>query len=151
MMVVQMSTSAAPSAKAIITFSSAPFGHLAVPDDERGVRQEPAELLGLRLDGLDPVVDVEDLPAAVELAQDRVADESGGRLGDPGLDRQSVLRRRLDDGQVADPGHRQVERARDRGGGERQDVHLATELLEPLLGRHAEALLLVDDDQARGP
>ena len=73
------------------------LGHLAVADDEPRVRQQPPELLGLGLDRLDPVVDVEDLAAAVELAQDRVADEPGRRLGDPRLDRQPVLGRRLDD------------------------------------------------------
>jgi hypothetical protein len=88
--------------------------HLAVADDEPGIGQQPAELLGLRLDRLDAVVDVEDLPAAVELAQDRVADEPGRRFGDACLDRQSILGRRLDDRQVADPGHRQVEGPRDR-------------------------------------
>ena len=66
-------------------------------DHEPRVRQHPAQLLGLRLDRLDPVVDVEDLAAAIELAQDRVADEPGRRLGDARLDRQAVLRRRLDD------------------------------------------------------
>ena len=73
------------------------LGHLAVADDEPDAGQHPAELLGLRLDGLDPVVDVEDLAAPIELAQDRVANETGGRLGDAGLDRQPVLGRRLDD------------------------------------------------------
>ena len=97
MIVVQTRTSAAPSANASITFSRRALGHLAVPDDEPRARQHPAELLGLRLDRLDAVVDVEDLAAAIELAQDRVADEPGRRLGDAGLDRQAVLRRRLDD------------------------------------------------------
>ena len=123
------------------------LGHLAVADHEPDAGQHPAQLLGLGLDGLDPVVDVEDLPAAVELAQDRVADEPGRRLGDAGLDRQPVLGRRLDDRQVADPGEGQVERPRDRRGRQGQDVHLALELLEPLLGGHPEALLLVDHDQ----
>ena len=123
------------------------LGHLAVADHEADARQHPAQLLGLGLDRLDPVVDVEDLPAAVELAQDRVADEPGRRLGDPGLDRQPVLGRRLDDAQVADPGERQVERPRDRRGRQGQHVDLAPELLEPLLGGHPEALLLVDHDQ----
>ena len=53
--------------------------------------------------------------------------------------------------QVADPGQRQVERARDRRGRQRQHVDLAPELLEPLLGGDAEALLLVDHDQAEVP
>jgi len=36
-------------------------------------------------------VDEEDLPAAVELAQDRVADQAGRGLRHPGLDRQPIL------------------------------------------------------------
>ena len=125
MIVVHTRTSAAPSAKAIMTFSSAPFRHLAVPDDEPDAREHPPELLGLRLDRLHPVVDVEDLPAPIELAQDRVADEARRRLGDSRLDRQAVLGWCLDDGQVADPGEREVERPRDRRCGQGQDVHLA--------------------------
>ncbi len=127
------------------------LGHLAVADDEPRAGQHPPQLFGLGLDRLDPVVDEEHLPAAVELAQDRVADEPGRRLGDPGLDRQPVLRRRLDDRHVADAGQRQVERPRDRRRGEGQDVDLAPELLQPLLRRDPEPLLLVDDDEARGP
>ena len=50
--------------------------------------------------------------------------------------------------QVADAGERQVERPRDRRRRQRQHVDLAAQLLEPLLGGDAEALLLVDDDQA---
>ena len=46
------------------------------------------------------------------------------------------------------PAMRQVERARDRRRAQRQDIDLAAELLEPLLGRDPEALLLVDDDEA---
>ena len=97
MIVVQTRTSASPPAKASITFSSCALGHLAVADDDPRAGQHPPELLGLGLDRLDPVVDEEDLAAAVELAQDRVADEPGRRLGDARLDRQPVLRRRLDD------------------------------------------------------
>ena len=97
MIVVQTRTSAAPSAKVIITFSSAPSAIWPWPTTNRAPGSIRAELLGLGLDRLDPVVDVEDLAAAVELAQDRVADEPGRRLGDPRLDRQPVLGRRLDD------------------------------------------------------
>ena len=38
--------------------------------------------------------------------------------------------------------------ARDRRRGEREDVHRLDDGADPLLLRHAEALLLVDDDQA---
>ena len=60
-------------------------------------RQQRPKLIGLRLNRLDSIVDEEDLSAAVELAQDRVTDEAGGRFRDSRLDRQSVFRRRLDE------------------------------------------------------
>ena len=148
MIVVQTRTSASPPAKASITFSRAPSVIWPWPDDDPRAGQQPPQLVGLGLDRLDPVVDEEDLAAAVELAQDRVADEAGRGLGDARLDRQAVLRRRLDDRQVADPDEGQVERPRDRRRREGQDVHLAPQLLEALLGGDPEALLLVDDDQA---
>ena len=122
--------------------------HLAVADDDPGLGQQRAQLVRLRLDRLDPVVDEEDLAAAVQLAQDRLPDEAGRRLGDVGLDRQPIFRRRLDRRHVADADERHVQRARDRRRRQRQDVDLAAQLLEALLVRDAEALLLVDDDQA---
>ena len=115
--------------------------------DEPDARQHPPQLLGLGLDRLDAIVDEEHLAAPIELAQDRVADEPGRRLSDPGLDRQAILRRRLDHAHVADAGERQVERARDRRGAQRQHVDLAPQLLQALLRRDAESLLLVHHDE----
>ncbi len=46
------------------------------------------------------------------------------------------------------PIEREVKRARNRRGGEGEHVHQPEELLELLLVHHAEALLLVDHDQA---
>ena len=46
------------------------------------------------------------------------------------------------------PGERQLERARDRRGGEREHVDVGAQRLDALLVLHAEALLLVDDEQA---
>jgi hypothetical protein len=54
-----------------------------------------------------------------------------------------------DQREVADTGKGQVERPRDRRRGERQDIDLAAQLLEPLLCRDAETLLLVHDDHAQ--
>jgi hypothetical protein len=68
-----------------------------VADGDADAREQLAELLSLSLYRLDAVVDEEDLPAAVELTQDRVSDETGGSFGDTGLDRQAILRRRLDE------------------------------------------------------
>ena len=96
MIVVQTRTSASPLGELEHDALEVPLRHLAVADDDPDVGQEPSELLGLGLDRLDPVVDVEDLPAAVELAQDRVANEPGRGLRDARLDRQAILGRRLD-------------------------------------------------------
>ena len=123
------------------------FGHLAVADDEPRAGQHLAQLVGLRLDRLDAVVDEEHLSAAIQLAQDRVAHEARRRLGDARLDRQAVLRRRLDDAEVANAGERQVQRARNGRGREREHVDLVAELLQALLRGDAEALLLVHDHQ----
>ena len=148
MMVVHTRTSCSPRANAIITRSRTPSGIWPWPTTIARAGQQAPQLLRLRLDGLDPVVDVEDLAAAVELAQDGVLDEACRRLRDAGLDGQPVLRRRLDDAHVADPDERQVERARDGRRRQRQHVDLGPELLEALLVGDPEALLLVHDDQA---
>ena len=99
-------------------------------------------------DVLDAVVDEEDLPAARELALDRLAQQVAIEAADERADRQPVGGRRGDDRDVAQPAHRHVQRARDRRRGQRQHVDLRAQLLEPLLVRDAEALLLVDDQQA---
>ena len=104
-------------------------------------------MVGDRLDGLDAVVDEEDLAAAIELA----ANASSISAVVPRLDERehgrAVARRRLHERHVAQPGERQVQRARDRRRGEREHVGREPQLLEPLLVLHAEAVLLVDDDQ----
>ena len=56
--------------------------------------------------------------------------------------------RRGDDRQIAQSRHREVQRARDRCGGQREHVDLRLRLLDALLVRDAEALLLVDHEQA---
>ena len=69
-------------------------------------------------------------------------------LDDVGLNREAILRRRLDDRHVADADQRHVQRARNRRRRHRQHVDLLAHLLDALLVRDAEALLLVDDQQA---
>ena len=69
-------------------------------------------------------------------------------LHDEGLHRHTVLRRFLERGHVADAGERHVQRARDGRGREREHVDRAAHLLDVLLVCHAEALLLVHDEQA---
>jgi hypothetical protein len=78
------------------------LGHLAMTDGHPGARDQTAHPGRGPLDGLDPVVDVEHLPAAVDLAQDGVAHQPVVVLGDAGQNRQARLGRGLDDGHVAD-------------------------------------------------
>ena len=100
------------------------FRHLAVTDGDFRLRHEAANARRSGLDVLDPVVDVEDLPATVDLAVDRVAHQAVVVLRDPRLDGQPRLGRGLDHRQVANAHERQVERARDGRRREREHVDL---------------------------
>ena len=96
-------------------------------------------------------MDEVDLAPSLDLRPDRARDHRLVELHDVGLDRQPVLGRRLDDRHVANAGERHVERARDGRGGHRQHVHALAHLLDALLVRDAEPLLLVDDEQPEIP
>ena len=113
----------------------------------RAAGHQAADALGGRLDRLDPVVDVEDLAAAVQLAADGVAHQPVVVLRDAGLDRESRLGRGLDHGQVTDADQGEVQGARDRRGRQCEDVDLAPHGLDRLLVGDPEALLLVDHEQ----
>ncbi len=121
--------------------------HLAVGDDDPRFRHELLQPLAHNMNTLHPVVDEEDLTAAVELAQDGHANAAVIGFPDVRFHGQAFRRRGVDDADVAHAGQRHVERARDGRGGQRQDVHLGAPLLKLLFVGHAEALLLVDDDQ----
>ncbi len=123
--------------------------HLAVRDRDARLGHELAHLRGDVLDVLHPVVDVEDLPLAEQLAPDRLGHRALVVLADVGQDRLALLGRRLHQGEVADAGEAHLERARDRCRREREDVDVRPQPLDLLLVLHAEALLLVDDEQAQ--
>ena len=110
--------------------------------------EELFELRGAAVDGLHAVVQVVDLPAARKLAPDGFGDHAPIVLEYIGLHRLTVLRRHLDGGHIADARQRHVQCARNGRRGERERVHLLGKLLELFLVRHAEALLLVDDEQS---
>ena len=121
--------------------------HLPVRDLDARLGHELAQTIGDRLDAGNAVVQEEALPATRQLAGDHLADQRVLARGDVRLDRLSLLGRRLDHREIADPRKRHVQRARDRRRRQRQDVDRDTQLLEPLLLQHAETLLLVDDDE----
>ena len=97
---------------------------------------------------LDARTDIEGLPAAIAFAQQRFAHNQAVERRDESAHREPVDRRRGDDRQVAHAGERKLQRARDRRRGQRQHMHFGAQLLQLLLVRDAEMLLLVDDQQA---
>ena len=90
----------------------------------------------------------EDLALPFQFAIDRVANDPLIVRRHDRFDRQAIGRRRLDRGHVFHAHQRKIKRARNRRGGKRQHVHELEELFEFLLVQNAEALLLIDDDQA---
>ncbi|MCY1214905.1 hypothetical protein D9M72_267360 [compost metagenome] len=123
--------------------------HLAMRDGNARLWHQLGQPRALVLDGLDFVVQEVDLAAALELAQDGLADHAVFLAPHEGLDRQPLLRRGRDHRKVAQPFERHAQRARDRRGGQRQHVDLGAQGLQRLLLAHAEAVFLVDDDQAQ--
>ena len=109
---------------------------------------KPFQAVSHRLDRHHAVVQKEHLAAAVQFALDGIADDAFVELSDDGLDRQAVVRRRLDGAHVARAGQRQIKRAGNRRGAEREHVHQGAQPLEFFLVQHAKPLFLVNDHQA---
>ncbi len=149
MIVVQTSTSVVAEHELDHRVLQLAFAHLAVGDADPGVRGQFLDLPGLLLDGLDAVVQEEHLALAVQLAVDRLADQLLVVGRDAGDDAPAVQRRGRQRADVAQAQHRHVQRARNRRGRHRQDVHVDPHAFEPLLVLDAEPLLLVDDQQAQ--
>ena len=108
-----------------------------------------AQPVGDQLDVADAVVDEVNLPAAGQLALNRVADEPVVPARDLRLDGQAVFRRRFEIRNVAQADQRHVQRPRNRRGRERQHIDHRPQRLQPLLDIDAEPLLFVDDHQAQ--
>ena len=124
------------------------LAHLSVRDGDACFGNQRGELLATVLDRLHLVVQEVDLAAALEFADDGLADEARLLGVHKGLDCQTALGGCRDDGEVADAFEAHRERARDRRGREREDVDLGAQLPERLLLANAEAVFLVDDDEA---
>ena len=122
--------------------------HLAVRDDELRLRHVLAQKRRRLVEIFDARAHIERLPAAVALAQQRLAHDQRVERRDEGPDRQPVDRRRRDDREVAHARHGELQGARDRRRRQRQHVHLGAQLLQALLVADAEMLLLVDHDEA---
>src|SRR5450756_1185136 len=123
--------------------------HLAVRDGHPRLRHPLAQPRRRSIDRVHPVVDVEDLALAQQLAADGGADLLVVVRPDEGQHRVPFLRRGLDGRHLPDAGDRHLQRPRNRRRRHGQHVHRRAQRLEVLLVLDPEALLLVDDDQAQ--
>ena len=104
--------------------------HLPVPDDGARTRHEHLDFRLHVLDVAYAVMQEEHLALPLQLALDRVADDAFVVRADERLDRDAVQRCGLDGAHVLRAHEREVERARDRRGREREHVHERPELFE---------------------
>ena len=123
--------------------------HLAVADHELHLRHLFAQEF---LDGgqvLQARRDIVGLTPAIFLTQQSLAHQDRIPRRDIGPHRQAIDRRGGDDRHLADARQRHLKRARDRRGGQGQQMHVGAQGLQLLLVLDAEVLLLIDDDQAQ--
>ena len=125
------------------------LGHLAVGDGNARFGQDFFQLNAAVFDGVHLVVQKVNLPAALEFAQHGFADDAAAFVAHEGLDGQPPLRGGGDHAQVAQALQRHAQGARNRRGREGEHVHFSAQLLHLLLVAHAEAVFLVDDEQAQ--
>ena len=121
--------------------------HLPVGDADARVRRELLHQRGHAPDRLHAVVHEVDLPLAPHLLQNGGLDDPVAEGRHHGLDRQAPARRGLDHRKIAQASERHIQRARDRRRRHGEHVHVGLEFLQLLLRRHAEALLLVHDQE----
>ena len=122
--------------------------HLAVGDSDFCPRSQQTNLLRGSLNGMNPVVNIENLSAASEFPGKRRGDKRILLLRDHRVDRKPPDRRRGDRAQIPEARHRHVKRAGNRGRGHGQHVDCRTDRLELFLVFDAEPLFLVNDDQS---
>ena len=99
------------------------LGHLPMGHRDARFGHQARHHARQRLDRLDPVVDEENLPVALQLLTDRRGDRVRRELHDRGLDREAILGRRLDHRHVADSGETHLQRSRNRRRRQRQAIH----------------------------
>jgi hypothetical protein len=115
---------------------------------DAGLRHRFLERAHHRIDVVDPIVDVVDLPVSIQLAQNDLADAARLEAAHFRLHRDTTLRGRRQARDVPDAQEGEVERAGDGGRRERQHVDGAPHQLQLLLVSDSEPLLLIDHDEA---
>ena len=129
-------------------FQAAAF-HLSVRHANPGIGHKPLHHVGKPHNIADAVMDEKNLSAPPYFFADGIADHLFAKrvyFGGHGL---AVGRRRGNDGQIARTHQRKMQGARNRGGRQREHIHIDAHFLEPVFGFHAEFLFLINYKQAQ--
>src|SRR5204862_3428198 len=119
-----------------------------MPNFNSGLWAKMDDPVARSLDGRDAIVQKEYLPLPFQLAINRSANDSFIIGRDNGFYGQTVERRGLNCGHVFYAYQREVERAWNWRGRERQHIDQLKEFFEFLLVQNSEALFLIDHHQA---
>jgi hypothetical protein len=148
MIVVLTNTSYSPSMKAHHDVLQLHGVHLAVTHAHPHIWAKATDEARHLCDVLDAIVDEEHLTTTAHLVLDRIADQllvEAVQLGDH---RMAVGRRCAEHREVAGTHKRELQRARDGRGRQRQRVHVGLHLFQLVLDGHSEFLFFVNNEQA---
>ena len=123
--------------------------HLTMRNNDSRLRNQISQPSAGAFDSVDSVVNEEHLAAATQLTKNRLANESLSETRDLRANRQAIGGRGFDHRQLAKAGHRHLQRARNRSGGQGEDVQLCPQLLEAFLVLHPEPLFLINHEEAQ--
>ena len=123
--------------------------HLSVRKRHAGLGHELPDSVRDAVDVIHAVVHIVDLTSPRELADNGLPYHLLVIFHDVGLDRLALSRRLLEKTHVADSHETHVERARDRRRRQCQHVDILPHLLDLFLVGHAEALLLIHNQQSQ--
>ena len=112
-------------------------------------RHDVADVLSHPIDRLDPVVNEENLAAAVQLARNAFVDQPVVPRLDVGENGRAVARRCLHQRHVAQTGEREMQGSRYRCSRESEHVGIEAEALQSFLVFDTEAMFFVNDDQSQ--
>ena len=122
--------------------------HLSMTNGHTGIGDVLMNEVGYLLQLTDTIIDEVDLTIARHLEIDGIGDDLCAKGMYLSLNGIAVGRRRLDDTEVASAYQRELEGTGDRRGRHGEGVDTRLHLAQLFLGRDAELLFLVDDQQA---
>ena len=121
--------------------------HFPVGNGDADIFQHLGKPVRRPVDILNPVVEIVDLSSPLQFPPDGVRNQAPVMLHDKGLNRNPVFWRFIDGGHVADAAEGHVHCPRNRGCRKRQHINPPGEFLDVFFVRHAEALLLIHNQE----